>query len=64
MISTIKLKKYIANTYIFGIIVNKFCYRKKLCLVILFKVDKSLEIDFYYSILFFDLAIYFKIKDG
>ena len=39
MISIIKLKKYMANTSILGIIINKLCYRKKLCPVILFKVD-------------------------
>ena len=41
MIFIIKLKKYIANTIIFDIIIGKLCYRKKLCLIILFEINQS-----------------------
>ena len=51
IISAIKLKKHIASISIFGIIISKFCYIKKSCLIILFKVDKSLKIYFYHIIL-------------
>ena len=63
MISIIEFKKYIASINIFSIIINKFCYEKKLCLVILFKINKNLKKDFYYIILFFNLIIYLQIKD-
>ena len=33
-------------------------------LIIVIKVDKSLKISFYYTILFFSLAIYLKVKDN
>ena len=62
MIFLIKLKKYIAGADIFGIIINELCYKKKLCPIILFKVDKGLKIDFYYTVLLFSLAIYLKIE--
>ena len=53
-----KLKKYIANINIFGIIISKFYYKKKLYLIILFKINKNFEIYFYYIILLLDLVIY------
>ena len=52
MIFIIKFKKFIANICIFGNIVNKFYNEKKLCSIILFKINKNLKIDFYYIILF------------
>ena len=58
MIFIVKLKKYIANIRNFGIIVNKLYYKKKLYLIILLKINKSLEIDFHYIILSLSLAIY------
>ena len=51
-----------ASVGIFGIIVIKLYYKKKLCSIILFKVDKSLKIDFYYIILPFNLAIYLRME--
>ena len=56
MISIIKLKKYIAGANIFSTLVIK------LCLVILFKVDKGLEISFYYTILLLFLAVRLKVE--
>ena len=52
------------NIYIFSIVINKFCYKKKSYPVILFKVYKNLKISFYYAILFFCLIIYLKIKSN
>ena len=64
MIFIIELKKYVASTGIFGIIIGKFCYKKKLYLIILLKVDKNLKISFYYTILPFNLVVYLRIKSG
>ena len=64
MISAIELKKCVANASNFGIIVGKICYEKKSCLLILLKIDKSLEVGFYYTILFFDLTICLWVEDG
>ena len=64
MISAIKLKKYMAGVNILGVIINKFRYDKKLCPIILLKVDKSLEIGFYCTILPFHLAVYLQIEDN
>ena len=44
------------------IIIGKFCRTKKLYLIILLKVDKNLEISFYYSILLLILAISLQIE--
>ena len=57
-----KLEKYMSVMSIFGIIISKFHYKKKLYLIILFKINKSLKIGFYYIILSLNRAIYLKIK--
>ena len=62
VISIVELKKRVANTSIFGIIISKFCHRKKPYLVILFEIDKGLKVDFYYTILSFNLTIYLWIE--
>ena len=64
MISIIKIKICIASIYMFSIIISKFCYNKKLYLVILFQVDKNLKVSLYYIILFLDLTINLKIKSS
>ena len=64
MISIIELERYMAGTGIPSIIIGKFCSRKKLCLIILFKVDKDLEIGFHYAILPFDLTVCLWIESG
>ena len=53
-----------ANVSIFNIIVGKLCHKKKLYLVILFKVNENSEINFHLIILFFSLAIYLQIENG
>ena len=45
-----------ASTSIFDIIVDKYCYKKKPYPIILLKIDKSSKVDFYYTILLFNLA--------
>ena len=62
MIFVIKLKRHIANASIFGIIVNKFCHRKKLYPIILLKVDKNSEINFHHTDPPFSLAVRLQIK--
>ena len=58
MISVIKLKRHMANASIPGIIIGKFCHEKKLCPIILLKVDKNLEVGFYCTILSFGLTVH------
>lgn len=58
----VELEKHIVNAYILYNIICKFCHRHKLCLVILLLINKSSEISFYSTILFFDLAIYLRIE--
>lgn len=53
-----------ASIYIFVIIISKLYYKKKLCLVILFKVNKSLKINFYYTIWPLGLAVYLQVKSN
>ena len=62
MIFAVKLKRCIANADILNIIISEFCYRKKLCLINLFKIDKNLKITFYCTVLPLNLAIYLRIK--
>ena len=57
MISSIELKKRMASFSIFGIIIGNFCYKKKLYLIILLKVDKNSKMGFYYIILPLSLVI-------
>ena len=63
MIFAVKFKRYIADTDILGIIISKLCYKKKLCTIILFKVDKSLKFGFYYTILPLNIVIDLRIKE-
>ena len=64
MISAIKLKKCATSAGILGIIVSELRYKKKLCLIILLKVDQGLKLGFYYSILPFGLPVCLEIKSG
>ena len=57
MISAIKLKRYMANVGIFGIIIGKLCHKKKPCSIILLEVDKSLEVSFHCINLPLNLAV-------
>ena len=47
---------------IFGIIISEFHHEKKPYLIILLKVDKSLEISFHCAILPFGLIIYLCVE--
>ena len=49
---------------ILSIIISKFYYKNKLCPIILFKVNKSPKIGFYYTILSFSLTVCLWIKDS
>lgn len=51
-----------ANACIYCIVINKLRYLQKLYSVILFKIDNSLELNFYYIILSFGLTIRLKMK--
>ena len=57
MIFAIELKRYMAGDGILSILEGKLCDGKKPCLIILLKVDKGLEVDFYYNILSLNLAV-------
>ena len=57
MISEIELKRYVASASILSVVVGKLRYGKKSCSIILIKVEKSLKIGFYCTILPFDLTI-------
>ena len=62
MISIIKLERYVINTDILGIIINKLCHKKKLCSIILFKVNKGWKIGFYYVVLLFNITICLRLE--
>ena len=64
MISVIEFKKYVAGIGILDIIIDKICNRKKLYLIILLKVEKNLEVDFYHIILPLSLAVCLWVKGG
>ena len=64
MISVVKFLKRMAGASIFGIIISKLYYKKKLCPIILFKINKSLKVDLHYTILSLSLTICLKIKGG
>lgn len=64
MIAVIKFKRHIADANIFNIAIYKFYYQNKFYLVFLFKFDNNSEIYFYYTFMFFYLAINLRVKDG
>ena len=64
MISAIELEKYMAGASILSIVVGKLRYEKKLCPIILLKVDKSSEIGFHCTFLPLSLAIYLQLEGG
>ena len=49
---------------VFGVVIGKLCHRKKLCLVILLKIDKGLVVCFHCIILPFGFAIRLQVKVG
>ena len=64
VISVIELKRCVVDDGIFGVIVSKLCYEKKLCPIILLEVDKGSKVGFYCTILPFGLTIYLWLKSG
>ena len=64
MIFAIELKKCVVNTSILGVVIDKLRYGKKPCLIILLKVDKSLEVGFYYTILPFGLPVWLVVESN
>ena len=64
MIFAIELEKCVAGVGILDIVVGKFYYRKKPCLVILFKIDKDLKVGFHCTILPFDLTVRLWMEGG
>ena len=64
MISTIKLKQCLTDIGVLDIIVSKLRYEKEPCLIILLKIDKNLEIGFYYTILFFGLPVRLEMENS
>ena len=57
MIATIQLKRRMAGATVFGIIISKLGYWKKLGLIVLLEIDKSLELSFHDTVLPFGLAV-------
>ena len=51
------------NVNIFDIDINKLCFKKNLCLIILFKINKGLKINLNQTIYFLSLVIYLYIKN-
>ena len=64
MISADELKKHVASASIHGIIVDKFCYGKNLCPIILLEIDKGLKVSFNCPILPFGLSVCLGVESG
>lgn len=62
MIALVKLKKYMTNIFIFGIIINKLGYKQKSSSIILFLINKNTKISFCYTVLPLSLIVYLWIK--
>lgn len=62
VITVVEFKKCITSVSISCIIIGKFNYWKEFYPVILYKVDKNLEIDFQFAVLSFNLTISLRIK--
>ena len=57
MIFVVEFEKDMANTSIFGIIIDKLYYKKKPYPIILFKIDKNSKVGFHHIILSLDLTV-------
>ena len=64
MIFVIELKRFMANAGILGIVIGKFYYKKMSCSIILLRVDKGLEVNFYCTILLLSLAVCLRVEGG
>lgn len=64
MIFTTYFKNYISNISFFSIIIYKFSNWQKFYKIILLKVNKDLELYFYYTILILDFSISLRIKNS
>ena len=53
-----------AGVYVFSIIISKLGYWSELDLIVLLKIDESLEINFYDTILPFSLFVNLQIKSN
>lgn len=62
MIVAVQLKRHVTGADVFCIVIAKFNFGKELCLVDLLKVDQSLEVGFYFTVLSFHLAFNLRIK--
>lgn len=62
MVAIVEFQRFMTNASIFYIIISKFINWNYLYQVIIFIIDKSLEIDLYNTILILILAISLKIK--
>lgn len=58
----VKLKKYIASTYIFSIVICKFCHGQEPCPVVLLSINKNTKINLYCAILLHGLAVRLQIE--
>lgn len=64
MITIVELKKRLIFIYIFYITISKFGYSKRPSLVILFIINKTLEIVFYYTIFYLALFVNLWVKNS
>lgn len=64
MIAAVEFKKRIIGASVFCIIIGKLSHRKELSIIVLFVIDKTLEINFYYTVLFFGLTISLIMKSN
>ena len=58
MIAIVQLEKCIARTFIHSVVICKLSHQLEPCPIILFEINKSLNIDFHNAVLSFCLAIY------
>lgn len=62
IIAIIKLKQYIIQAGVFKVIVDKFRYWLKSCLVILLPIYKKTKLCFHFAVLLFCLAVFLKVE--
>ena len=62
MVAIVQLKRRIASAHIFSIVESILSHWQELCPVILFEIDKSLDIGFYWIVLTFGLAVCLRME--
>ena len=62
MVAAVQLKKNVAGVYIFGIVISKLGHRQEPGPIVLFEINKGLEVGIHGAVLPLCLAVRLQVK--